>query len=467
MRLKQGITLVIFVNALSFFACAAGGDQNDAENAIFQLSFDPAFAEASVIKLINDSRKTIDISLYELENDNIANAIIEAYERRGVQVRASTDYDSEHGTGYQKLILKGIDVRLGNGGAIMHNKYILVDQKYVITGSTNLKGDPPPYASGMYVHFNNMAIIKSPELAADYKRDLDVQYGGIYGTAAGQYGGSKEAAYNGGAQWPEQKYQLGSQTVQAFFTPYNKNFSSYSANLANDPLCSSIACLDLSSTSNMTASCGPTLTCSFHACYQDTCTGSVCPRTIYHYYNYDKSQYECSASSAGSTSATTSDVYKSALNVVINQIRQAKKSLTFLVFAFTDRVIMDELKNAKARGLDVKVWMDYNQYRSSYRNSGASFVELRKQLGWVKLCRKWDSGLLHHKVLLIDDNKVILGSMNYSNAGANDNDENFLLIENAEGMVGMFKQEIGRIDQQSFYLPPVEDDGYYISNTGD
>ena len=463
--------------ALGFLltACAAGGDMNDPDSALFQLSFDPYVAEASVLRLIADARKTIDISLYELDNKNIANALVEAHQRRKITVRMSTDYDSEPTPGYQTVILAGIPVKLGNGGAIMHDKYIIVDSKYVVTGSTNLKGDAPLWGytpTGMYAHFNNMAIVKSPELAADFQRDFDVQWGGVYGNPIGQYGDKKEAAYNGGGSWPENKYNIGSHTVQAFFTPYNKNFSSYSANLMGDPDCSTVGIsltVPTHETQCMTISCGsaPTdaancpgiVAASFPTCYQ-TSLG----RTIYHYYNYDKMQNECSATSA--TSAN-SDIYKSALNVVISQIRQAQKSITFLVFAFTDRVIMDELMKAYARGLEVKVWMDYNQYRSNYRNSGASFVQLRKAIGNVKLCRKWDSGLLHHKVLLVDDKTVILGSMNYSNAGANSNDENFLLIQNAEGLVGMFKQEIGRIDQQSFYLPPVEDDGSYIGNAGD
>lgn len=457
-RIAQSATGVAFGVLLT--ACAAGGEMNNPDSAVFQLSFDPYFAEASVLRLIADARKTIDISLYELDNKNIANALVEAKQRRGITVRMSTDFDSESTPGYQTVILAGIPVKLGNGSAIMHNKYIIVDSKYVVTGSTNLKGDAPLWGytpTGMYAHFNNMAIVKSPELAADFQRDFDVQMANSYSTA-------KDTGFTnlfGSSTWPEKQYTVGSHTIQAFFTPYNSNFNSYSTRYSGDPDCSS-TCIDVSSTTNLGTACAKDFSaCPDKICYQ---AGASLNRTIYHYYNYDKAQYECSASSATSAG---SDVYKSALNVVIQQIRQAQKSIIFLVFAFTDRVIMDELMKAKARGVDVKVWMDYNQYRSNYRNSGNSFIQIRNALGWVKLCRKWDSGLLHHKVLLVDDKTVILGSMNYSNAGANSNDENFLLIQNADGLVGMFKQEAGRIDQQSFYLPPVEDDGSYIGNAGD
>ena len=146
-------------------------------------------------------------------------------------------------------------------------------------------------------------------------------------------------------------------------------------------------------------------------------------------------------------------------------LRSAKTSINLLVFAFTDRVIMNELKNAKARGVDVKIYMDYNQYRSQYRNSGASFIDLRLNVGQVKLVRRWNSGLLHHKVIFVDDKYLILGSMNYSGAAVSSNDENFILIDNASSMIHDFRQEVARVDEQAFLMPTTEDDGSYIPNT--
>jgi phosphatidylserine/phosphatidylglycerophosphate/cardiolipin synthase-like enzyme len=111
--------------------------------------------------------------------------------------------------------------------------------------------------------------------------------------------------------------------------------------------------------------------------------------------------------------------------------------------------------------------MDYNQYRSQYRNSGKSFINLRQKVGFVKLVRKANGGLNHHKVVFTDDENLILGSMNYSSAAVTSNDENFLLIKNAGAMIAEFKQEQRRIDEQSFLLPPVEDNGSYIPDPGD
>lgn len=437
-------------------SCAAGGDQNNNESAMFKLTFDPAVSEKAVVDLINDARKTIDVSLYGFENENVAKALVEAHQRRGIQVRMSTEFDSESLSGYQKVILAGIPVRLGNKDAIQHNKYFIVDKKYVLTGSTNLTGTPPPGSpSGMWAHFNNMAVMKNEGLASEFQKDFNIQFEG------GKYSSAKDAEYNaryGAAYWPETAYELGALKVNAYFTPYQDKFQSYVSNKMGDPECGTPNTIRVDSTVNMETDCAQSLAViSQPYCYQTTQT-----RVIYHYFNQDKKIFTCTATSATSSG---SDVYKSALNIVISMLRSAKTSINLLVFAFTDRVIMNELKNAKARGVDVKVYMDYNQYRSQYRNSGDSFIDLRLNVGHVKLVRRFNSGLLHHKVIFVDDKYLILGSMNYSGAAVSSNDENFILIDNAASMIGAFKQEVARVDEQAFLMPTTEDDGSYIPNT--
>ncbi len=227
-----------------------------------------------------------------------------------------------------------------------------------------------------------------------------------------------------------------------------------------DPNCSAIVgCMDATSGTALDTQCSaaPTPACPTLSCFDNSGSNS---RMIYRYFNYDKNVWQCRASASNSYNN-----YRSALNVVIQMLRSAKKSITLLVFAFTDRVIMDELKKAKDRGVDVRVYMDYNQYRSQYRNSSGSFIDLREKVGFVKLVRRWNSGLLHHKVIFTDNENLILGSMNYSAAAVTANDENFLFIKNAGSLIDEFRKEAARIDEQAFLLPPTEDDGSYIPNT--
>lgn len=443
-----------------FVGCAAGGDENNAETGLFRLSFDPAISEKAVVDLIKDARKTIDVSLYGFENSNVASALIEAHQRRGVKVQMSTEFDSESLSGYQKVIAVGIQVKLGNTSGIQHNKYFIVDKKYVVTGSTNLTGSHPPESSGvsgMWAHYNNLVVLKSEGIAAEFQKDFNVQFKG------GKYEQDKDAEYNvqnSSTTWPEITYDVGALKINAYFTPYQTTFSTYSANIMGDPDCGTTpGTVSITDTNSMLTDCAKTPT----VITQPYCYQAAQNRVIYHYYNYDKDVFTCSATAA----TTAKDNYRSALNIVISLFRNAKKSINCLFFAFTDRVLMNELKKAKARGVDVKIYMDYNQYRSQYRNSGKSFVNLRQEVGFVKLVRQANSGLNHHKVVFTDDENLILGSMNYSSAAVTSNDENFLLIKNAGALISQFKQEQRRIDEQSFLLPPVEDDGSYISDPGD
>lgn len=443
--------------ALISFRCAAGGDQNNTESAFFRLSFDPAVSEKAVVDLINDARQTIDVSLYGFENSNVAKALVDAYQRRGVKVRMSTEFDSEPLAGYQTVILAGIPVKLGNDSGIQHNKYFIVDKKYIVTGSTNLTGSHPPESSsvsGMWAHFNNLVVLKNEGLASEFQKDFEVQW-------AGSYASKKDlgyAALYGTSPWPETQYTVGSLKINAYFTPYKDTFASYGARYTGDQDCS-VYGIPIASTSTTIDNVCSNPATTFEYCYDPTDNGTTKPRTIYRHFNADSGAYQCKGNSASYAD------YRSALQIVISLLRGAKKSITCLFFAFTDRVIMSELKKAKERGLDVRVYMDYNQYRSQYRNSGASFIDLRNKVGFVKLVRRANSGLNHHKVFYVDGETLVLGSMNYSAAAVTSNDENFLLIRNAGSLTADFNREAARIDEQSFLLPPTEDDGYYIPNT--
>lgn len=425
---------------------------------MFRLTFDPAQSQKAVLDLINDARSTIDVSLYGFENKEVAKALVTAHQRRGIKVRMSTEFDSEQLEGYHTVIQGGIPVKLGNTGGIQHNKYFLVDKTYVVTGSTNFTGSHPPESSsvsGMWAHFNNLVVLKSAGLVAEFQKDFEVQW-------AGSFAGAKDAGYDalyGTADWPETQFTFGDLKVNAYFTPYQDKYLSYRANLMNDPLCTSLGLGIAATTSNsgtIDTACSNTAA-TFSYCYDATNT-----RVIHRYFNADQNKVQCRTNDS-----TSYNNYRSALNIVISMIRSAKKSVTTLFFAFTDRVIMNELKNAKARGLDVKVYMDYNQYRSQYRNSSGSFIDLRNNVGFVKIVRRANNGLLHHKVFYVDDDALVLGSMNYSAAAVTSNDENFLIFRNAGPLIREFRQEEARIDFEGHLMPPFETDGDYIPLAGE
>ena len=64
----------------------------------------------------------------------------------------------------------------------------------------------------------------------------------------------------------------------------------------------------------------------------------------------------------------------------------------------------------------------------------APWVDFAKILRENKIPLKTENyaGKLHSKSMIIDDEYIILGSMNFSNSGENKNDENTVVISNAE-----------------------------------
>ena len=91
-----------------------------------------------VIGFIAKCQKTLDIAIYSLTHDKIADALIEAHER-GVKVRVLID-KSQAGNKYaddEKLLIAGIPLLRDKVSGLMHNKFAIGDGKAVGTGSFN------------------------------------------------------------------------------------------------------------------------------------------------------------------------------------------------------------------------------------------------------------------------------------------------------------------------------------------
>jgi phosphatidylserine/phosphatidylglycerophosphate/cardiolipin synthase-like enzyme len=110
---------------------------------------------------------------------------------------------------------------------------------------------------------------------------------------------------------------------------------------------------------------------------------------------------------------------------VINIINNAKKSIYFLTFSFTDENIADALL-FKDRNFDIKGVFEKMQAGSRY-----SQYKRLKEFGLnVKLDNNKYN--MHHKVFIIDNETLITGSYNPSLAGNFKNDENILIIHNRD-----------------------------------
>jgi phosphatidylserine/phosphatidylglycerophosphate/cardiolipin synthase-like enzyme len=93
-----------------------------------------------MVSWINTSEKTLDGAIYGLTDEVIAQALIAAH-KRGVRVRLVHDRTQAAGKRdvTQELRDAGIPVHIqrGSEGGILHDKFLVIDGTFVLTGSFN------------------------------------------------------------------------------------------------------------------------------------------------------------------------------------------------------------------------------------------------------------------------------------------------------------------------------------------
>lgn len=115
-------------------------------------------------------------------------------------------------------------------------------------------------------------------------------------------------------------------------------------------------------------------------------------------------------------------------DVIIKNIREAKKEISIAVAWFTSKTLMDELNNLKRRGVNIKVII--SEARENNKNI-YKLINVCNKLKTVVIPKRGNknyNNLMHNKYCIIDDKKVIDGSYNWSN-NAKYNLEHVIVIE--------------------------------------
>ena len=126
--------------------------------------------ELIIIKNIDDSKKFINIAMYTFTDREIAQSIIRAKDR-GVNIKIYLDR-SQVNAKYSKsryLINNGIEegIRISSNNYIMHNKFAVIDNKIVITGSYNWT------ASAGERNDENLLIIDDKNIIEKYQNQFN------------------------------------------------------------------------------------------------------------------------------------------------------------------------------------------------------------------------------------------------------------------------------------------------------
>ena len=116
-------------------------------------------------------------------------------------------------------------------------------------------------------------------------------------------------------------------------------------------------------------------------------------------------------------------------NGVIPRIKKAEKYIYIPAFFITDYKFSEELISAKKRGVDVRIITD----ALSASNKYSKHEEMRR--AGISVKTENYAGKMHTKTIVLDDEYIIMGSMNFSYSGNNKNDENLIVLKNKEAAV--------------------------------
>src|SRR5579864_6473043 len=107
---------------------------------------------------------------------------------------------------------------------------------------------------------------------------------------------------------------------------------------------------------------------------------------------------------------------------MVRLIEQAHSSIDLALYEFRSANLADAVRRAKARGVRVRVVLD-----SSRREQDLVAGEVR----WLGGKHEGGRGIMHHKFVLFDQDRVVTGSFNWTPGAEHANYENALLIDDA------------------------------------
>jgi len=298
---------------------------------------------ADLAWLIDQAETSVDVAAYDLDLPTVTEALLAA-QRRGVGVRVVTESDNAGEEALGLLREAGIPV-VGDQSedGLMHNKFAVIDDQWVWTGSWNMT------ENGTTRNNNNAVLIASTALAENYRVEFEEMM-------AGQFG-----------------------PTSPLNTPY--------------------------------------------------------PRVVITVETDDGSTRQVEVENVF---APEGEVAKA----VIGEIDAAQERIRFMSFVLTREDIAQAMVERAEAGVVVQGVMESRNVGSPY----SQYDRLRAAAHDVLL--DGNPYMMHHKVIIVDDETVILGSYNFSYSAEMDNDENVLIVHDAE-VAGLFVEEFGRVYERA------------------
>lgn len=287
-----------------------------------------------LVLAIDAAQQSVDVAAFQFNLVNVAEALIRA-QQRGLSVRLVTDSDYLEEQAVFLLNQRGVPVVADERSAFMHNKFVVIDREQVWTGSWNLT------ENGTYRNNNNLIVLHSRELAANYTAEFEEMF------AAGQFGPRSPAVT------PYAISRVGGMRVENYFAP------------------------------------------------EDDVLARLLPF-----------------------------------------LERARASIYFMAFSFTEDTVRDALIDRQRAGVLVRGVVEAR----NANGSGSDYPDL--VTAGVDVLTDGNPYVMHHKVIIIDEQIVITGSYNFTSSAQKNNDEN-LLILHSPAVAARYLAEFQRVYQQA------------------
>lgn len=123
---------------------------------------------------------------------------------------------------------------------------------------------------------------------------------------------------------------------------------------------------------------------------------------------------------------------------IIDRVNTAQSSIKFMAFSFTEDDLGDAILNrARAAGLTVRGVVETTGSMTEWSEMSKFFC------AGFDVRQDGNRYIMHHKVIIIDESIVVLGSFNFSNNATRSNDENLVIIHDP-ALARVFDEEFQR-----------------------
>lgn len=167
----------------------------------------------TIAAYIDRAASTIDLAVYNNNDQTIMNAVDDAYDR-GVQIRYITQGSNANiGLGQINSAIPVLE-RQDDNGSGMHNKFVIIDADdtdncALITGSTNFT------TNGLVEDYNNVVIFQDQSICRGYRVEFEEMWGGSGSQPI--VGNSKFSSLK--LNNTPKQYTIGGVPVEAYFSP--------------------------------------------------------------------------------------------------------------------------------------------------------------------------------------------------------------------------------------------------------